>query len=135
MTARLSPIRGTTRKLFPYVILIFVFWALIVPLILRTEIDIYDEHDEQNYHYPLILEFSEQFPNFDFSDYRSATTPLYHAIMTIPVLILGTGIIKLRLFSSIFSLCCLLTVYGLFSKRGGIYKALFFSFLLSQVLR
>lgn len=117
---------GRISKIYPYVILSFLFIILVVPLIIKPEIDIYDERDEKCCHYPIIVNFSEQFPNFNFDHSPSATTPLYHIFLSIPARLFGSEIIRLRFINSIFSLVCLLVIYKYFSKRGDRLTALLF---------
>ena len=41
-------------KVLPYVILSLFFLILVVPLVLKPEIDIFDARDESSFHYPTI---------------------------------------------------------------------------------
>lgn len=116
-------------KQLPYVILSLIFLALIVPLIFKPEMDIFDAYDEERFHYPTILSFAEEFPKLDLVDYDSATTPLYHIILMVPALIFGSNIIQLRFISAIISLCCLLVFYKFLASRGDARKALLFAIL------
>jgi hypothetical protein len=118
------------NKVLPYVVLVLVFLIVVVPLILKPEIDIYDARDETSFHYPTILNFLDQFPALELANYRSATTPLYHVILMFAAQLLGPSIVQLRLISSIFSLGCLLVFYGYLSKRGDSRKAFIFAALL-----
>ena len=121
------------NEILPYILLSLAFFVLVFPLVLRPEIDVYDARDEAWFHYPTTLTFINQFPNLDLINYRSATTPLYHIILTLSAFMFGSGIIQLRFINSVISLACLLVVYGHLSKRGGRLKGLLFAviFMLS----
>jgi hypothetical protein len=101
-----------------------------IPLIIKPGINIYDSRDETAYHYPTIVEFRNQFPNLDLVNYSSATTPLYHILLTITSFFVGSDVISLRFASLTLSLCLLLLVYRYFSKRGEMKKGLFFASIL-----
>lgn len=120
-------------KVAPYIAISFIFCILTFSLIIKPEIDIYDDADEKRFHYPTILMFMDQFPNLDLVNYYSATTPLYHIILALSGLIVGPSIVRLRLINASISLVCLLTIYWYFSTRGGRAKGIVLSliFLLS----
>ncbi|MGD8604724.1 MAG: hypothetical protein PVF49_09145, partial [Anaerolineales bacterium] len=129
-TSRLKFQSLYNHKILPFFILALIFVALVVPLTLTPGIDIFDARDEQNFHFPTILDFAEDFPALDLVNYRSATTPLYHIILMFPTLVFGQHVIPLRLINAIVSLICLLFFYGVLSKRGDNLKALLFAVML-----
>lgn len=116
-------------RVLAYFVLSLVFFALIIPLILGPAIDVFDERDESLFHYPTILAFREQFPNLNFANYGSATTPLYHVVLVMPALVFGSNLIPLRFISSLLSLACVLVVYEYFFRRGGTLRGLYFAVL------
>jgi len=116
-------------KLIPYICLSAVFFALVIPLILKPEIDIYDARDETSFHYKTVKGFIDQFPHLDLVNYRSATTPLYHFVMTLSSFVVGPELIRLRVVNAFLSLACLLTIFMYLFRRGRILKASYFTVL------
>jgi hypothetical protein len=127
-TSKLQP--RFKERMLPHIALALIFLVLVVPLALKSEIDIYDARDEESFHYPTIRDFWDDFPSIDLANYRSATTPLYHIILALGARVMGLNVIPLRLFSALFSLGCLLVFYTYLSKRGDRLKAFFFTALL-----
>lgn len=113
-----------------YILISILFFGLAAPLVLKSTIDVFDEADESFYHYPTILNFKDQFPNLDLKNYNSATTPLYHITLAVSAFIFGSDIVQLRFVNLAISLACLMVIYGSLSKRGKIYKGLFFTALI-----
>jgi len=61
-------------------------------------------YDEQYFHLHAIRTFAEQLPTPDLSDYRAATTPLYHLILALASQVIGDGDLQMRLVSGLFPL-------------------------------
>lgn len=118
------------NKILPYIVLALIFLILVVPLIHKPEIDIYDARDEDSFHFPTVRDFWDDFPAFDLTNYRSATTPLYHIVLALAAQILGLAVVPLRLISAVISLICLLFFYRYLSTRGDNLAALVFAALL-----
>ncbi len=114
----------------PLIVLVAVFLVLIFSIVFRPFIDTMDRVDESHFHYPTILQFAEQFPNFDFTDYNSATTPLYHVFIAVFALIVSPDILFLRLVSAVWGVLCVMLVYFIYRKNGkavsaGLFTAVF----------
>lgn len=122
------------RPLVAYLILLFLYLAITVPLILTLEPGTKGKiQDEVKYHYATVMTFAEQFPLLNLRDYPSATTPLYHLIIMFAGFVVGSDLVALRFVNALISLLCLFVVFGYLAKRGGITNGLLFSviFLLS----
>jgi hypothetical protein len=60
-----------------------VVWAVLwFPVLFRPGLAIFDDLDERLFHHPTITSFASGLPFPDLSDYHSATTPLYHLLMS-----------------------------------------------------
>ncbi len=73
--------------------------------------------DEMTYHYPVILQFADQFPFFDISDYNSATTPLFHIVFALIGKVIGFEPYKLRFVNVLFSYTAILLLYRILTNR------------------
>lgn len=74
--------------------------------------------DETSYHYPTIVEFARQFPHYDFSDYLSATAPLYHVAFSW-LYLLGFDLQGLRLANFAISYAGVLLVFHFLRRHVG----------------
>ncbi len=119
-----------TSPYLPYVLLALCFAGLATPLIFKSDIDTFDSLDERLYHYPTVVGFAVEFPRIDLIDYPSATTPLYHAVLTLAALVTGAGMIPLRVLNAVISLCALLVCYRYLGRRGDPIRAFYFVLVL-----
>ena len=61
-------------------------------------------YDERYFHLHAVRAFAEQLPTPDLSDYRAATTPLYHLVLALVSNVIGDGELQMRLVSGLFPL-------------------------------
>ena len=59
-----------------------VWLVLWIPVLFRDSLDIFDDLDERLFHHPTIRSFADGLPFPNLADYQSATTPLYHLLMS-----------------------------------------------------
>lgn len=95
-----------------------LFLFVSVPLIFM-EFRTYEAVDESLFHHPTILTFSDQLPTPDYSDYRSATTPLYHTVMSVLVRVFNANLTSLRIINLSISLVGILIIYWILSPYTG----------------
>jgi len=69
-----------SAKKFIYIVLLSIPFVIVVLATrgLTKTVPTFHGSDELNYHYPTILQFYESWPRINLSDYKSATTPLFH---------------------------------------------------------
>lgn len=67
-------------------------------------------NDQNAFHLPTLRAFARQFPRFDLSDYRSATSPGYHLVMAMVDRAVGDDVQLLRIVSATFALGLLATL-------------------------
>jgi len=122
-----------TKKLLPYVVLAVPFIVAIVLLRgLTLQFPSCSSPDEQNYHYPVIIQFALQFPHIDLSDYSSSTTPLFHLIMMGFGAFAGLTLYKLRLLNACISYAAIIVLFRFlflrmrFSRRDALLFSLLF---------
>lgn len=86
--------------------------------------------DETSYHYPTIVEFARQFPYYDFSDYLSATAPLYHVVFSW-LFLAGFDLQAMRLANFAISFVGVLLVFHFLRRhiRANTFQALIYSLL------
>ena len=63
------------------ILAVFLLSMVCLPLILSGNMRGRGASDHLRFHEPAIQRFSDQWPNFDFKDYASATTPGYHVLL------------------------------------------------------
>lgn len=97
-----------------------IFFILMLPLVFRPSIDVYDDFDEGVFHYATVMQFVEQMPEYDFVTYASATTPLYHLFMAALVRLFGFELVGLRVVNLLLSVALVYVAFRLFS--GDPYK-------------
>ena len=78
-----TPVRIRRRVLWPAMALPVVFLIFAVPVILSGNIAGTGAYDQLLFHQVVIRWFTRDWPNFDFSNYPSATTPGYHLILAL----------------------------------------------------
>jgi hypothetical protein len=117
------------RNCVPYLIIALVYLVIVIQPILTPEIDVFDHRDEAKFHYPTIVEFRAQFPDFVFSNYMSATTPLYHVGLATISYISGTSVLNLRVVNALFCLLGLLWFSRYLIAGGGAKSGLILSLL------
>ena len=98
-------------------------WAIIAAGLVRGR----GAHDQLNYHEQVVRRFAEQLPALDLSNYLSATTPGYHAILALVARTLTDDRRALQLAGSLFGVgLCALLAWSL-SKRVGARTAVVLS--------
>ena len=71
------PLNNNRLRMIP------VIWMFLwIPVLFRQGLDVFDDLDERLFHHPTITSFANDLPFPDLSDYASATTPLYHILMS-----------------------------------------------------
>lgn len=80
-----------------------LFLLLALPIILTGFNEGRASRDARFYHEPVIREFAPQLPAPDLTDYASATTPLYHLVLALPVRMGLDSTTALRLLSAAIS--------------------------------
>lgn len=106
------------------------FSAFVVPLILG-DIAVFDDLDERLFHLPTIQRFASQLPTPDLSDYDSATTPLYHLVLSAIAAVFGDGITGLRVANLTISLATLVVVWRVLRAWGPPLSATLFTGILA----
>lgn len=114
------------KKLIIPVILYIIFLS---PLVLTPELDILEQPDEETYHYPMVVNFVEQFPFFDIINYKNSMTPFYHIFLSLFGVTISENLFFLRFVNLGISLICLWVLFHLYSRQRDIQKAAFFTFL------
>ncbi len=72
----------TSRAGLIALVVVALFYAAALPVVFSTNIaEGRAAADHLNYHEPVVHAFTEEWPRPDFSNYHSATTPLYHLIL------------------------------------------------------
>ena len=77
-----------------------IAWA---PALFADGITIFDDLDERLFHYPTIRQFAHDLPWPHLHDYQSATTPLYHLLMSPIALAVDGSMEPLRLVNLLLS--------------------------------
>lgn len=107
--------------------------AVVLPIalraLLRGDLQVYDQRDEDLFHLPTIQGFARQLPWPDLSDYASATTPLYHLMLSPVARLTGDALLPLRACTLAFAVALLVGTGGLWSRRtaapaGGLWLLL-----------
>lgn len=106
------------------VLLAIIFLVITIPLVFRSGLDIFDESDEQNTHYPTVLQFAQQFPLPDVTRYNAATGPLHHIFLSIFARLFNMPLEGLRLINLLVSTVCLLVVYRVVAPQNPNYALL-----------
>ena len=74
-----------------------MLWAIVwTPALFSDTLTIFDDLDERLFHHPTIRQFANELPWPNLRDYRSATTPLYHLLMSPIALVVDSTIMPLR---------------------------------------
>jgi hypothetical protein len=95
----------------PFILVIFYTNGLKNPL------PTYHGMDELTYHYPIIKTFARQFPYFDLTDYKSATTPFFHIVFATISKLIGLDLVTLRFINVLFSYGAILMLYFILVQR------------------
>jgi hypothetical protein len=103
-----------SAKKFIYIVLLSIPFVIVVLATrgLTKTVPTFHGSDELNYHYPTILQFYESWPRINLSDYKSATTPLFHISFAIIGKMIGPELYKLRIVNMLISM---VTVWIIFS--------------------
>lgn len=73
--------------------------------------------DEPTHHYPTILAFAKQWPQFYLKDYNSATTPLFHILLAGISKVIGTDIKTLRLVNFFITYASVVLLFNMLIWR------------------
>lgn len=93
-----------------------VFLPVATRALTRTDLDIYDQRDEDLFHLPTILGFARALPTPDLSDYPSATTPLYHLLLAPVAAATDGALLPLRLCTLALAVALLACAAGLLCR-------------------
>lgn len=102
------------RPLAPIAAALLVVLPIALRALLRRDLEVYDQRDEDLFHLPTIRGFAQALPWPDLSDYASATTPLYHLMLAPVARLGGDALLPLRL-------CTLAFAVGLIAATGGLW--------------
>ena len=70
-------------RTYPALPLAVLVWAIAwMPAVFMDTLTIFDDLDERLFHHPTVQQFAQDLPWPDLRDYRSATTPLYHLLLS-----------------------------------------------------
>src|SRR5687767_2936041 len=105
-------------------VLAALFLALAVPLVLRFDNYTRATFDQDAYHLPTVLKFSDEWPRPDFSDYPSATTPGYHVVLAAVRRAFGADERALRIVAGLFTVGLLATFGWSLGRRVGPWTAI-----------
>lgn len=106
--------------------------ALILALVGLTaiafDVELSEEHDQNRFHVPVIRTFAAHLPFPDITSYHSATAPLFHLIMAIPVRAGLDSVAALRVLTlalSVAGVCAIQWYFSRFldSRRAALYAA------------
>lgn len=75
--------------------------------------------DQRDYHLPVIERFAAELPAPVLSDYRSATTPLYHLVMAV-LAWMGSGNAVLHALNLAFGVAFVALASAMFARRAGL---------------
>lgn len=106
---------GPTRVLLPTLLLALPILAV---ALLRSDLEVYDQRDEDLFHLPTVLGFARALPRPDLSDYASATGPLYHLMLAPLAAMSGENLLLLRLATAAMSLVMLVLAARLLAGRA-----------------
>jgi 4-amino-4-deoxy-L-arabinose transferase-like glycosyltransferase len=109
---------GATLLALPFLV------VLVLTEGLTQAINTFHGGDELRFHYPQILDFAAEAPDFDFSNYASATTPLFHLAMMAAGKLAGFEIWKLRLLNAAISLAAVFVLWRLLARGQDTAQAL-----------
>ena len=98
--------------------------AVLLPAIFIGGIEIFDDLDERLFHLPTIQAFASELPWPSLSDYQSATTPLYHLVLSPVAAVSDSNISALRLVNLLISGCTLAIVGAALARWGSDRSAL-----------
>ncbi|MGD2071338.1 MAG: hypothetical protein PVI57_21895, partial [Gemmatimonadota bacterium] len=87
-----------------------LFLAAAGPVTFLSSADYASAGDEAHFHHPTVRTFADQLPRPDLTDYRSATTPLYHLGLAVVSRLTGDRLWILRAVNLAVGLLCVLTV-------------------------
>ena len=103
----------------PAFLALVVLIACALAILLGPDGDVTSEAHDQNQHHVLVIQsFAEQWPSPDLRDYRSATSPLWHLILSIPAA-LGVPLWGLRLLAAVAGAALVLLVARVAIRLGG----------------
>jgi len=88
-------------------------------------------YDETEHHYPVILQFAQELPFPDLTDYNSATTPLFHLSFAVLSKIVGSDIQHLRMINFFITVITIILLFKLLIRQFNMpyYSALLFTSL------
>ena len=93
-------------------LLTVLFGLFCGPLLFTSDLGIYDQVDEQQFHLPTIEAFASELPEVDLDQLHSATTPLYHMVMALLKRIFELDLHGLRVVNALISLICLIIAHA-----------------------
>src|SRR5215213_8044224 len=96
-----------------------LFLAIAVPLILKFPDQGRAAWDQVAFHLPTVVKFAGEWPRLDFSDYPSATTPGYHAVLATVRKLFGGDDRSLRVVAAVFTVGLLATFGWSAGRRVG----------------
>jgi 4-amino-4-deoxy-L-arabinose transferase-like glycosyltransferase len=123
--------RAAEQKLWRHFIIIAIPFLFVVVFSdwMATPFTTFHGSDEPLYHYPTIRHFYEQLPQPDFSNYNSATGPLFHVLFALIAKVVGLDLQALRLVNVLLSLLAVFFFYDLVARLTDRTEALFFTLL------
>ncbi|MCK6506986.1 hypothetical protein L6R53_27040 [Myxococcota bacterium] len=102
----------------PVLAVLGVMLPVALRALLRPDLEVYDQRDEDLFHLPTILGFARALPWPDLSDYPSATTPLYHLLLAPLARLTGEALLPLRLATLLFAVGLVVAAGGLLARRS-----------------
>lgn len=101
-----------------------MFLVVYFPVTFLSELDFAAARDERISHYPLIREFSAEWPRISLSDYQVPTTPLYHVVLSTFARAFNDNLQVLRSINLLISIAALSLFYAVFRYRLSWKRAL-----------
>ena len=115
------------RSSLPVIALCVLFAALTLPMAWLGRVGTSEAVDQNDYHWPTILAMSEDWPAVSLDEYRTATGPLYHALLAGIVWLTGADQAPIRVINALLSLVLIVAVHMLVSRRVGSWLAVLFT--------
>lgn len=103
--------------LWPTLAIVALFLAPALVLILSGALLGRPAWDQHNYHEPMIRTFAREWPNPDFSNYLSATTPLYHLVLAAVARYISSSTVALQIAGSLFTVALLALISHACARR------------------
>ncbi len=98
--------------------LLVAFTAFAGPLLFIEMPQLFDDLDERLFHLPAIEQFALQLPTPDLIDYPSATTPLYHLVLSLIAAPFAHNVSVLRVVNLLISLGALAVAWQTLARWG-----------------